>query len=110
MSLGSYLLVSLSKIPALSLVGCAVCGFSVGIFWPGTLSLASHRMPGQGTAIFALLALAGDIGCTSGPSLAGFAASLFNDDIRIGLLFGSIFPVIILLFGFLYYKSGKRLS
>ena len=67
----SYLLIVLSPWPILSLVGCAVCGFSVGVMWPGTFSLASQRLPAGGTAMFALLALAGDIGCCSGPSLVG---------------------------------------
>lgn len=69
--IASYLLAVFSPSPLLSLIGCAACGFSVGVMWPGVFSLASARMPRGGTALFALLALAGDIGCCAGPSLVG---------------------------------------
>lgn len=71
----SYLLISLVNNAAVGLVGCALCGFSVGIMWPGTYSKASKEMPWGGTSMFALLALAGDIGCTAGPTLAGFVSA-----------------------------------
>ena len=66
-----YLITVLSPWPLLSLISCAVCGFSVGVMWPGTFSLSSQRLPAGGTAMFALLALGGDIGCCAGPSLVG---------------------------------------
>lgn len=89
----SYLCIVFSPIPALSLVGCMLCGFSVGIFWPGTLSSASASLPG-GTAMFALMAVAGDVGCCVGPSLAGFLSGAFGDDLRVGILAAIIFPIL----------------
>ena len=91
-----YLTSALAPSPLLSLFGCALCGFSVGIFWPGLFSIAPVKLPRGGTALFALLALAGDIGCTSGPTLVGFVASAHGDDLRIGLLCAIIFPLTLL--------------
>ena len=79
--------------PVVGLVGCAVSGFAVGIMWPGTYSMAVARLPRGGSAMFALLALAGDIGCTSGPTLAGFVSGASGDDLRAGILAAMIFPV-----------------
>ena len=93
----SYLLISLSPIPALSLVGCGICGFSVGIFWPGTFSIAAPALPAGGTALFALLALGGDVGCSGGPTYVGLLSSAFGDDLKKGILCAVIFPVLIIL-------------
>ena len=93
----SYLLATLTKSPAAGLAGCAVCGFSVGIFWPGTFSLAAARLKGGGTALFAFLALAGDVGCSAGPTLVGFVSGAADDNLKIGLLAGVVFPVLIVL-------------
>ena len=65
----AYLMIALLPYPVLNLVGCGLCGLSVGIMWPGTFSKASAAMPFGGTAMFALLALAGDLGCSGGPLL-----------------------------------------
>ncbi len=92
----AYLTVSLVPVPVVGLIGCGICGFSVGIFWPGTFSKASASIKGGGTAMFALLALAGDFGCSSGPTVAGFASSLNNNDLRTGILFAVIFPAVML--------------
>ena len=91
-----YLTISLSPSPALSLIGCGFCGLSVGIMWPGSFSLASASLPRGGTALFALLALAGDLGCSSGPTVVGFVASAFGDSLQRGILFGTIFPALLL--------------
>ncbi len=93
---GAYLCISLVPSPIAGLLGCAVCGFSVGIFWPGTLSHASASIKGGGTAMFALLALAGDLGCTAGPTLAGFVSGLFDNDLRAGILAAAVFPAVLL--------------
>lgn len=93
---GSYLLASLSPFPALSLVGCTLCGLSVGIMWPGTFSMAAKEMPYGGTAMFALLALAGDLGCASGPGFVGTIAEYFGENLKIGILFAIVFPVLLL--------------
>ena len=92
----SYILVALSPIPFLSLIGCALCGLSVGIMWPGTLSLAAKNMPDCNVRLFALLAFVGDIGCLIGPASAGWIAGIFNDNLKIGFIFNLIFPVTML--------------
>lgn len=90
----AYLLAAFSPHPALSLVGCALCGFSVGIFWPGTLSYSASKLSHGGIAMFALLAVAGDSGCLVGPALAGSVAGAFNGELRYAFLFALIFPII----------------
>ncbi len=92
----SYLIAALSPFPLLSLAGCALCGLSVGIMWPGTYSLATKRITFGGTRMFALLALAGDIGCVIGPSLAGTIADTFGDSLQISFIVAAAFPIIIL--------------
>lgn len=103
-----YLTVSLSPYPVLSLLGCGFCGLSVGIMWPGTFSIASASIPKGGTALFALLALAGDLGCSSGPTVVGFVASAFHDNLQRGILFGVIFPILLLLGLFLLKKLKRK--
>ena len=91
-----YLAAGLSQNPLFGLMGCAVCGFSVGIFWPGTFSLAALKLPSAGTAMYAFMALAGDVGCSAGPTLVGFVANANQNDLQAGILMAFIFPVIIL--------------
>ena len=93
----SYLCLALVPIPAINLMGCAVCGFSVGILWPGTFSKASSAIKGGGTALFAMLALAGDIGCSVGPTLVGMISSSFGNNLRAGIFAALIFPVVMIL-------------
>ena len=92
-----YLLAALGPFPILNLAGCIVCGFSVGIMWPGTFSIASASIRGGGTAMFALLALAGDLGCSGGPTLAGFVSSSVGNNLRMGILAAIVFPVLLLM-------------
>lgn len=94
--IGSYLAASLSPSAVFSLIGCGICGFSVGAMWPGTFSLASETCPKGGTAMFALLALAGDAGCSLGPTVVGFVSAGFQDDLKKGLLAAIVFPVLLL--------------
>ena len=82
----SYLLAALSPLPAMGLLGCALCGLSVGILWPGSFSLAAGALKGGGTAMFAFLALAGDVGCSAGPSLVGFVSGLNDGNMKAGIL------------------------
>lgn len=91
----SYMLVSLSPSPALALFGMAVCGFSVGILWPGTYSKAASKIKGGGTTMFAFLALAGDVGCTGGPTFAGKIAGLAGDNLKTGISAAVVFPAIL---------------
>lgn len=92
----SYLVAGLSPVPMVSLLACAVCGFSVGVMWPGTFSLAAEKIPTGGTAMFALLALFGDTGCATGPALVGRMTTLFGDDLGKGLLFAAVFPIVMI--------------
>ena len=107
----SYLMISLSKSPVLGLIGCAVTGFAVGIMWPGTYSKSALAIRGGGTAMFALLALGGDLGCSSGPTLAGVVSSIAGGNLRAGILSAVIFPALLLVGLFLcgreVEKSGK---
>lgn len=89
----TYLMISLSPSPAVSLAGCALCGMSVGILWPGTFSLASKTIPEGGTAMFAYLALAGDLGCLAGPEVVSLMS---GNGLKTGILAAVIFPVIML--------------
>ncbi|MBQ7774544.1 MAG: MFS transporter [Lachnospiraceae bacterium] len=106
--IGCYLLAALSGNPLLSLIGCALCGFSVGIFWPGTFSLAANRLTGGGTAMYALMALAGDLGCSGGPTVVGMVANAFEGELSVGILVAIVFPVIMLvgLFRMMHYKTA----
>ncbi len=90
----SYLMITLVPNPVIALLGCGICGFSVGIFWPGTFSLAAASIRNGGTLMFALFALGGDIGCSGGPTFAGMMASAFGDDLKAGILAAIIFPVL----------------
>ena len=90
-----YLLASLSPLPVLGLIGCALCGFSVGILWPGTISLSSQGCPKGGTAMFAFLALAGDFGGTVSPAVVGSISELAGGNLKTGLLVATVFPVLL---------------
>lgn len=91
----SYLIISLSPSSVFSLIGCGICGLSVGIMWPGTFSMASASIRNGGTALFALLALAGDLGCSGGPTLVGAVSSMMSENLKLGILAGIIFPVLL---------------
>ena len=92
----SYLGISLIPVPFIELICCAICGFSVGIMWPGTFSKASASIRCGGTVMFAMLALAGDLGCSSGPTLVGFVSSAFGNTLQAGILAAIIFPALLL--------------
>ncbi len=92
----SYLLAGLSANPAMGLIGCALCGFSVGVMWPGSFSTGVKALPAGGTALFALMALAGDLGCSSGPTLVGLVSGAANDNLRAGFLAALVFPVLLI--------------
>ncbi|MBR5973696.1 MAG: MFS transporter [Clostridiales bacterium] len=92
-----YLLASMTSQPVLGLIGCILCGFSVGIMWPGTISISSKKIPLGGTAMFALLAMAGDLGGAIGPSIVGFMTQRSGDDLRAGIRLGCIFPIVMIL-------------
>ncbi len=91
-----YLLASLSPSAVLGLAGCAATGITVGIMWPGTISLSAKHLPRGGTALFALLALAGDLGGSAGPLLVGEVSALAEDNLKLGILAGMIFPLLLI--------------
>ena len=103
----SYAIASFSGNAAFSLVGCAMCGFSVGVMWPGAFSLASEKFPKGGTAMFAFLALAGDFGCSFGPTVVGVATDFLNDDIKRGVFAAVIFPALLII-SLLFMKKIKE--
>lgn len=92
-----YLLAALASMPILNLAGCIFCGFSVGIMWPGTISISSAKLPLGGTAMFALLAMAGDLGGSIGPCVIGFVTQNAGDNLKAGMLAGCIFPAVLVL-------------
>lgn len=104
----SYLLASLSASPALALLGCGLCGLSVGILWPGAFSLSAKGIRGGGTAMFALLALAGDLGCSGGPTFVGLVSGALGDDLKKGILAGIIFPLLLLTGLLLHRRLATR--
>lgn len=91
-----YLMASLAPLPALGLAGCALCGIAVGIMWPGSISISSQKCPRGGTAMFAFLALAGDLGATVSPAMVGGISNMAGGNLKIGLLVAAIFPLILL--------------
>jgi len=103
-----YLAAALLPFRFAALLACGLCGFTVGIMWPGTLSLAAKVYPAGGAAMFGVLALAGDLGCTSGPSIVGFVASIFGGKLRVGLLTASVFPLLLIAGTYLLLKRSKK--
>lgn len=106
MCIAAYLMISLSPNPIVSLVGMGLSGFAVGIMWPGTFSLTAASLKGGG-AMFALLALAGDIGCTVGPSIVGFVAQTANDNLKLGILAAVVFPLTLAVLTFFKTEKNK---
>ncbi|MDD6727696.1 MAG: MFS transporter [Eubacteriales bacterium] len=104
----SYLCISLINNPVINLIACGVCGLSVGIMWPGSFSKAAASVKNGGTAMFALLALAGDLGCTAGPTLVGAVSGAFNDNLKIGILTAVIFPILLLVGIYLCRKLSNK--
>ena len=102
----SYLCISLAPSSVVSLIGCSLCGLSVGIMWPGSFSKASAALRNGGTALFALLALAGDVGCSAGPTLVGFVSDAASGNLKLGILSGIIFPILLVV-GILLLKRKK---
>ena len=105
--LASYLIISLVPVPAIGLIGCGICGLSVGILWPGTFSIAAKEIRAGGTAMFAILALAGDLGCSGGPTLVGFVSDAFSDNLKIGILAAVVFPILLIV-GLLLFRRMQK--
>lgn len=101
-----YIGAAATKSPMVGLLACAICGFSVGIFWPGTFSMSALAIPGGGTAMYAFMALAGDVGCATGPTVVGMVANAFQGNLKMGLIMALAFPLILLL-GLMGVKERK---
>lgn len=104
----SYLIAIFSPIPIISLLGCALCGVGSGMLWPGTFSIATNRMPKGGVPMFGLLALAGDLGCLTGPYLTGMMSTAFGGNLKAGFLFSLIFPITLMVMVFILMKYFKK--
>ncbi len=103
-----YLMASLSSNPVIGLIGCVLCGFSVAIMWPGTISISSKKFPNGGTAMFALLAMAGDLGGGVGPAIVGRITQYADDNIRVGMGAGLIFPVVLVIMVYILAGRDKK--
>lgn len=108
--IASYMLAAFSPFPMLALLGCGICGFSVGAMWPGTFSTAAELLPRGGTAMFALLALAGDSGCSAGPTLVGIMSGAMGGGLKTGLPFAAIFPLLLIVFSFIAMRNAGENS
>ena len=97
-----------APIPIISLLGCALCGVGCGMLWPGTYSLASKKQKNGGVLMFGLLALAGDIGCLSGPSIAGQVSSMFDGNMKSGFAVSIIFPALLVVMVTILIKISKK--
>ncbi len=93
--IASFVITAFAPIPAISLLGCALCGLSVSLMWPGMLSITAAGYPAGGVAMFAILALGGDLGCSVGPQFTGIIADMSS--LNWGLLAAIIFPAIMLI-------------
>jgi MFS family permease len=107
LSIASYLTAAFSPLPIISLLACGICGLSVGVLWPGSISTAAGMIKNGGVSMFALLALLGDFGCMIGPSIAGNVADAFGGDIRLSFVIATIFPTI-LLFSIIYLINYSK--
>lgn len=120
-----YLSASLVTNPFVALIACAITGLSVSLMWPGLLSVSARSFAGAGTAMFSLLALGGDVGCSAGPWLTGVVSDALQKSQRLlsigaeagldatqtglkgGLLVAVIFPALLLV-GLIYMGRVSR--
>lgn len=90
-----YMGAALLAAPVLSLLCCGLCGFSISLMWPGVLSSTAGKHPKGGAAMFGLLAVCGDLGCSAGPALAGMVSEFAG--LRAGMLSAAVFPLAMVL-------------
>jgi len=104
----SYVIAIFSPIPIISLLGCALCGVGSAMLWPGTYSIATNRLPKGGVPMFGLLALAGDLGCLSGPYFTGMISTAFDGNLKMGFMFSLIFPITLIVMVLILMKYFKK--
>lgn len=104
----SYLTIALVPVPQLSLLGMAICGFSVGIMWPGTYSSAAAEIKNGGNIMFALLAFGGDLGCAGGPAVVGILTECFQGNMKTGILLAIVFPVVLTITVAIFLRSRSK--
>ncbi len=117
-TLTCYMLTVFSGSAVLSLIGCSLCGLGVSLMWPGVLSMTSSEYGTMTSpALFAFLALAGDIGCSLGPWITGKVSDVYiaagtaassGGAIRTGLLAASIFPALMVAVSFIFLICKRR--
>ena len=105
-----YIMAGVSSTALIGFIGCALCGLAVGMLWPGTFSLAAAKFPMAGTTMFAYLSLAGDVGCSIGPTVIGVCAEVAGGNIQTGLLVGSVFPIILVVGLIVCMKMLKKME
>lgn len=103
-----YTIIALSPIPLLSITACGLCGLAVSMMWPGTISLTARTIPKGGTAMFGIMAIAGDIGCSLGTWTTGVVSDMFG--MRYGFMVCLIFPILILIGVFLLRSQTRNNS
>ena len=108
LAVACYLVAGLAQLPLFGLLGCTVCGFAVGILWPGSISLSAGILPKGGTALFAFLALAGDLGGSVGPALVGTVSQAAENNLQVGVVAGVTFPILLLICVMLLRKHYKK--
>lgn len=106
--IAAYFMAAFGKNPVVALIGCCLCGLAVAPMWPGTFSLAAKHIPNASTAMFAVFALAGDAGCTVGPTIVGFVSGASENNISRGLLCSAVFPLLMLVCLVLIKRMTKK--
>lgn len=114
-----YGITGLSKNPMLALLGCALAGLATSLFWPGTFSIVSGLYPKGGASMFGLLAIMGDLGCSTGPFLVSLISSaaqhqnvMLSDGsaLKFGFTVAMLFPATVAVSLLLLMKLSKKES
>ena len=103
----SFCLVVFVPNPVINLIGCALSGVGVAILWPGTLSKSAVTLRNGGTTMFAWLAVAGDMGCSAGPTVVGLVSGALGDNLKAGIMAGMIFPITLVVCLLMNFKKKK---
>lgn len=123
-----YFTAAVSNIPLLGLIACGLTGFCVSMLWPGSLIVASDKLPTGGVFIYAMMAAGGDFGASVGPQMVGVitdavaassGAAAFAEGLgltleqlgmKLGMLFGMLFPLLAVFVYLHIWRSKRRLT